>query len=256
MAKRWTSEAAVSCHHQAHIFKGQETGQEAWLRAGEWRCEQGWSRWAKHWWRPLHQDTALSQSDRGSGAGPEGLGRDTQESFHLYSKDIFRRSSLSVFLKVGHDPLVGHRINVVGTYQHLKMWNRRKLRQKMPVRRFVCSKGEVVCVLGCMHEQSGLWGPETVQWKEFPEEHPAPTLLRRHSWLSSSPLPSKQGKDRGHWAELLPRLRCRDQAKLKMAPGCGAGLQMNDPGEVPQKSKWVETKHKTKLPLPGWEGKV
>lgn len=151
MAKRWTSEAAVSCHHQAHIFKGQETGQEAWLRAGEWRCEQGWSRWAKHWWRPLHQDTALSQSDRGSGAGPEGLGHDTQESFHLYSKDIFRRSSLSVFLKVGHDPLVGHRINVVGTYQHLKMWNRRKLRQKMPVRRFVCSKGEVVCVLGCMH---------------------------------------------------------------------------------------------------------
>ena len=50
------------------------------------------------------------------------------------------------------------RINVVGTYQHLKMWNRRKLRQKMPVRRFVCSKGEVVCVLGCMHELSGLWG--------------------------------------------------------------------------------------------------
>ena len=148
------------------------------------------------------------------------------------------------------------RINVVGTYQHLKMWNRRKLRQKMPVCRIVCSKGEVVCVLGCMHELSGLWDPETVQWKEFPEEHPAPTLLRRHSWLSSSPLPSKQGKDRGHWAELLPRLRCRDQAKLKMAPGCGAGLQMNDPGEVPQKSKWVETKHKTKLPLPGWEGKV
>ena len=70
--------------------------------------------------RPLPQDTALSQSSRGSGTGPEGLGRDTQESFHLYSKDVFRRS-LSIFLKVGHDPLVGHRINVVGTYQHLKM---------------------------------------------------------------------------------------------------------------------------------------
>ena len=187
--------------------------------------------------RPLPQDTALSQSSRGSGTGPEGLGRDTQESFHLYSKDVFRRS-LSIFLKVGHDPLVGHRINVVGTYQHLKMWNRRKVRQKMSVRCFVCSKGEVVCVLGCMHVLSGLWGPETVQWKEFPGEHPAPTLLRRHSWLSSSPLPSKQGRDRGHWAELLPRLRCRDQAKLKMAPGCGAGLQRNDPGEVSQESKW------------------
>ena len=72
---------------------------------------------------------------------------------------------------------------------------------------------------------------------EEPEEHPAPTLPRRQSWLSSSPLPSKQGRDRGHRAELLPTLRCRDQSELKMAPGCGAGLQRNDPGEVSQESK-------------------
>ena len=57
---------------------------------------------------------------------------------------------------------------------------------------FACRKGEVVCVLGCMHVLSGLWGPETIQWREFPEDQPALTLLRRQS----SPLPSKPGRHR------------------------------------------------------------
>lgn len=68
------------------------------------------------------------------------------------------------------------------------------------------ARRKVVCVLGCMHVLSGLWGPETIQWREFPEDQPALTLLRRQSWLSSSPLPSKPGRHRGHRAELLPRL--------------------------------------------------
>ena len=101
---------------------------------------------------------------------------------------------------------------------------------------FACRKGEVVCVLGCMHVLSGLWGPETIQWREFPEDQPALTLLRRQS----SPLPSKPGRHRagtGPQGGAPAQAVCRDQARLKMAPGCGAGLQRNDPGEVPQESK-------------------
>lgn len=61
-----------------------------------------------------------------------------------------------------------------------------------------------------------LWSPEPVQGWEFPEDYPVFYFSQDLVLLKLKSSLKKLGKGRGHRAELLPKLKFRDQSELMM----------------------------------------
>ena len=70
------------------------------------------------------------------------------------------------------------------------------------------------------------------------------------------PPPEQAGQAPGHRAELLPRLCAGIRPDWRWPLGVGLACKGTIQERCPRRANEVETMHKAKLPLPGWEGKV